>query len=127
MLHVAIGYNYEFIYIQSSYYIYNSCINSATRFSFMYVGDMLIFITLHGKTEKTIKLELDLSDTVKYIKEIVQTLEGIPSKNQALILSKKELQDDYTISDYDIQSGSTINLVRIVAIQKTKWLLMQQF
>ena len=69
----------------------------------------MIFIKLPN--EGTIELKTETSDTVKNIKERIQIIQGIPSDEQTLMLSTKVLQDEDTLSDYDIKSGLTINLV----------------
>lgn len=76
---------------------------------YTYFTGGVIFIKTHG--EEPIELKIKGSDTVKNIKEKLETIEGIPSDEQALMLSTKELQDEVTLADYDIKSGSTINLV----------------
>ena len=76
---------------------------------YTYFTGGVIFIKTHG--EEPIELKIKASDTVKNIKEKLETIEGIPSDEQTLMLSTKELQDEVTLADYDIKSGSTINLV----------------
>ena len=52
---------------------------------------------------QTIKLEVEPSDTIQYVQERIQ---GQP----ILVFDGKELQDDQTLADYDIQKGSTLYL-----------------
>ena len=73
-----------------------------------YIGAVLVFKLLLGATEKSLQLEIKMSDTIRNIKEKIQEIGGIPTERQILMLSGKELQDDFTISDYEIQSESTI-------------------
>ena len=62
--------------------------------------------TLTGK----VILEVKTYDTVKNIKEKIETKEGIPYHKQCLIFAGKELQDTLTLFDYNIHNKSTLHL-----------------
>ena len=71
-------------------------------------GIQIVVKMLNGKP---IMLEVEQSDTIGDVKAKVQEKEGIPREQQMLIYNKQKLEDDRTLSHYDIQSEYTVSLV----------------
>ena len=60
---------------------------------------------------KTITLSVEPTDSIGDVKQKIQDKEGIPPDFQCLLFANKLLEDDrLAVSDYHIQSGSTIYL-----------------
>jgi ubiquitin C len=71
-------------------------------------GGMLIFVkTLTGKS---IGIDLSQTETVEYLKHRIRERKGIPNDKQRLIFAGKQLENEKTLTDYNIQKDSTIHL-----------------
>jgi len=72
-------------------------------------ADMQIFVKT--PTGETITLDVEASDTIVMIKAMVQSMRGYPRHEQRLIFAGQQLENDRTLTDYNIQDGSTLELV----------------
>ena len=72
------------------------------------VNRMQIFIkTLNGKT---LTLDAVHNESVGKLKVKIFEKEGVPTEQQRLLFSGKQLEDSRTIGDYNIQKSNTLHL-----------------
>jgi len=71
-------------------------------------GTMIKVKTLTGKE---IEIDIEPTDTIERIKERVEEKEGIPPVQQRLIFAGKQMNDEKTAKDYNIEGGSVLHLV----------------
>ncbi|PSS16900.1 hypothetical protein M430DRAFT_141404 [Amorphotheca resinae ATCC 22711] len=70
-----------------------------------------MLIKVRTLTGKEIELDIEADYKVAQIKEKVEEKEGIPPVQQRLIFGGKQMVDDKTAADYNLEGGATLHLV----------------
>ena len=74
---------------------------------------MQIFVSI-ASPSKTITIEVEPADSIENVKAKISDKEGIPAERQSLSVGSTTLLDGRTLSDYNIQASSTINLTVVI-------------
>jgi len=70
-----------------------------------------MFIKIRPLTGKEIELDIEPETKVSRMKEMVEEKEGIPPVQQRLIFGGKQMADDKTASENNLEGGVTLHLV----------------
>jgi ubiquitin C len=80
-------------------------------------GGIIMVISIKTLTGEAVMLDVEPTSTIAEVKQKYQDKEGVPVAAQRLSFAGQELQDDRTLSHYNIRHGSTLQLVLQVVMQ----------
>ncbi|TFK23546.1 ubiquitin [Coprinopsis marcescibilis] len=70
-----------------------------------------MLIKVKTLTGKEIELDIDAEDKIARVKEKVEEQSGVPPQQQRLIFSGRQMSDDKTAKELNIQAGAVLHLV----------------
>lgn len=76
----------------------------------IYIGATLE-ILVDVMSQEPFILKVDHSDTISNLKKKIEKVKGFSADEQRVVFQGKKLEDDRTVSDYNIQNNSTLNVV----------------
>ena len=78
---------------------------------------MHIFINFFSDNH-TIHIKVEAYDTIDTVKAVITLEEGIPLNQQILTFAGKDLENGFTLSDYNIQNADTLHMQEKVTDNK---------
>ena len=73
--------------------------------------DSWFFIFVKGLRGNTITIYSSPTMTIRDVKLLIEDKEGIPYELQRLVFSRRQLENNRTIADYNIQKESSLHLI----------------
>jgi ubiquitin len=74
------------------------------------VEPLKIPVTIKTPMGKTLKLDVNPSDTIENVKKVIQEKTGMRPDQQRVLFGGKELENDRTVKDCGIKKGSTLSV-----------------
>lgn len=71
----------------------------------------LIHLFVRMLSGRTVEFDVPSGSTIEDLKKIIYDREGISTCQQRLIFAGKQLQDEYTLEDYNIRDSCTLHMV----------------
>lgn len=72
---------------------------------------LIPYLLVHTLTGKRLIISFEQSETVEHLKARIQDKVGMAPKDQRLVFAGKQLEDNKTLADYNMTSGSSIHIV----------------
>jgi len=77
-------------------------------------GTRYVQIYVKVLTGKTITIDISYMHTIEELKHLIQKQDGTPADQQRLIFGGKQLENEHTLLDYNIQKEATIHMVLLL-------------
>ena len=70
------------------------------------------YVIVKMLTDKNLYINCYLNDTISTLKERIEAVEGIPTRHMRLVFNGKQLENNRTLSDYNINYNDIMHLLR---------------
>jgi hypothetical protein len=69
------------------------------------------FLIVRTATGKRIPIACQATDTIEFVKQLLENVTGMPAQDQRLVTRGRQLEDGHTLEHYDVKRGASLTLI----------------